>query len=374
MKTTSILFLSLSTFLIACAQNKKDNDFVLNTEKKRSYSVETVVDNLSNPWGMTWLPDGSMLITEKSGELIHFKDGTKIQIENLPNIYVRGQGGLMDIELHPNYSENGWIYMTHASDEGGGQGGNTKLIRAKLDGRRLTNIEDLYKAEPNSRRGQHFGSRIEFDNEGYVYFSVGDRGNRDVNPQDITRDNGKVYRLNDDGSIPNDNPFINNPNAKQAIFSYGHRNPQGMALHPKTGKIWVHEHGPQGGDEINIIKKGGNFGWPVISYGINYSGTKFTEETARPGMEQPVYYWVPSIAPCGMDFVTGNKYPEWEGHLLVGSLKFNYVELVKLEGDKVIGREKIAEDVGRVRNVKLGPDGFIYIAVEGQGIVRLLPN
>lgn len=374
MKKTSILVLTLSTFLIGCAQNHKSNDIGIQSEESQSYSIETVVENLSNPWGMTWLPDGAMLITEKSGELIHFKNGIKTTIENVPDIYVRGQGGLLDIELHPNYSENGWIYMTYVSSEGGGQGGNTKLIRAQLDGMRLTRIEDLYKAKPNSGRGQHFGSRIEFDNEGYLYFSVGDRGNRDVNPQDITRDNGKIYRLHDDGRIPDDNPFVNDPNAKKAIFSYGHRNPQGMAKHPTTGEIWLHEHGPKGGDEINIAKKGANFGWPLISYGINYSGSKFTEETARPGMEQPIYYWVPSIAPCGMAFVTGNKYPDWEGHLLVGSLKFNYVELVKLEGDSVIGREKIAEDIGRVRNVKMGPDGLIYIALEGQGIVRLNPK
>jgi glucose/arabinose dehydrogenase len=373
-KKKSILIIALSCFLIGCAQNRKTEDVALQSEANRSYKVETVVNNLSNPWGMTWLPDGSMLITEKSGELIHFKNGTKTQIQNLPEIYVRGQGGLLDIALHPDYANNGWIYITHSSDQGEESGGNTKLIRANLDGNRLTNIEDLYKAEPNSKAGQHFGSRIAFDNEGYVYFSVGDRGNRDVNPQDITRDNGKIYRLNDDGSIPTDNPFIDDPKAKKAIFSYGHRNPQGLALHPKTGKIWIHEHGPQGGDEINIIKKGANFGWPVISYGINYSGSKFTDETSRPGMEQPVYYWTPSIAPCGMDFVTGNKYPEWEGHLLVGSLKFNYVELVKLDGEQVIGREKIAEDIGRVRNVKMGPDDYVYIAIEGQGIVRLLPK
>lgn len=374
MRNIPILIVCMSTVLLSCAQNTKERDIALKSEGDRTYIIENVVDNLNNPWGMTWLPDGSMLITEKSGELIHFKDGKKTEIGNLPEIYVRGQGGLLDVALHPNYAENGWIYFTHASKEGEGDGGNTKLIRAQLNGENLANLESLYKAEPNTKRGQHFGSRIAFDNDGFVYFSVGDRGNRDVNPQDISRDGGKVYRLNDDGSIPNDNPFVNDSKAKKAIYSYGHRNPQGMATHPSTGKIWVHEHGPQGGDEINTITKGANFGWPIISYGINYSGSKFTEETARPGMEQPVYYWVPSIAPCGMDFVTGNKYPNWEGHLLVGSLKFNYVELVKLKGDQVIGREKIAEDIGRVRNVKLGPDGFIYIALEGRGIVRLIPK
>jgi len=372
MKRLLFLFCA-GSFLVSCAQ-QKNNSVALLSNESPSYTIETVVDNLNNPWGMTWLPDGSMLITEKSGQLIHFKDGVKTTVTNLPEVYPRGQGGLLDVELHPDYEKNGWIYMTYSSQEGEGSGGNTKLIRAKLEGNSLTNIESLYKAGPNSTRGQHFGSRIEFDDEGYLYFSVGDRGNRDENPQDITRDCGKIYRLNDDGSIPADNPFVGQPNAKEAIFSYGHRNPQGMAKHPKTGKIWVHEHGPKGGDEINVIQKGANFGWPVISYGINYSGTTFTDETERPGMEQPVYYWVPSIAPCGMDFVTGDKYPDWKGHLLVGSLKFNYIELVKFDGTKVLSREKIAQDVGRVRNVKMGPDDYIYIGVEGQGIVRIMPN
>jgi len=340
----------------------------------RNYSIEMVVDNLDNPWGMTWLPDGSMLITEKAGSIIHFNKGIKTNIENVPNVYNRGQGGLLDITLHPEYKENGWIYITHSSTEGTGNGGNTKLIRCKLKDDQLTNTETLYKAEPNTTRGQHFGSRIVFDDEGYVYFSVGDRGNRDVNPQDLTRDGGKIYRLHDDGRIPDDNPFVTNSDAKKAVFSYGHRNPQGLAKHPVSRKLWEHEHGPKGGDEINILEKGKNYGWPVITYGLNYSGTKITNETKRPGMEQPIYYWTPSIAPCGMDFVTGDNYPEWKGHLLVGSLKFNYVELVKLDKDKVIGREKIAEDIGRVRNVKMGPDGYIYIALEGQGIVRLIPN
>lgn len=362
------------SFFIACAQqNKQKGDLALSSQEI-TYAIEAVVDGLDNPWGMTWLPDGSMLITEKSGELIRFNNGNKTTIQNVPEVYNRGQGGLLDIALHPNYSENNWIYITYSSSEGNESGGNTALIRCKLSENSLTNIQTLYKAASNTTKGQHFGSRIEFDNDGFVYFSIGDRGERDVNPQDITRDGGKIYRLHDDGRIPKDNPFVNQPNAKHAIYTFGNRNPQGMAKHPSTGEIWMHEHGPKGGDEINILKKGANYGWPVISYGINYSGTKFTNETARPGMEQPVHYWVPSIAPCGMAFVTGDKYPEWNGQLMVGSLKFNYIELLKLEGDKVVAREKIAEDIGRVRNVKLGPDGYIYIAIEGDGIVRIIPE
>ena len=367
---------SLFTVLVvfsSCGQPKKKNDVALKTEPQ-TYALEKVVAGLTIPWGMTWLPDGSMLITEKDGRVIYFNNGEKTEIANVPKVYNSGQGGLMDIELHPNYSENGWIYMTFASEEGPGEGGNTALMRCKLEDKALKNIEILYKAEPNTTAGQHFGSRIEFDNDGFLYFSIGDRGNRDVNPQDITRDGGKIYRLNDDGSIPPDNPFYNEPNAKKAIYTYGNRNPQGMAKHPETGKIWMHEHGPKGGDEINIVKKGANYGWPVVTYGINYSGTKITDETTKPGIEPPIYYWVPSIAPCGMAFVTGNQYPEWEGKLLVGSLKFAYVEMLTLEGKKVVNREKIAQDIGRVRNVKMGPDDLIYIAVEGQGIFRLVPE
>jgi len=203
---------------------------------------------------------------------------------------------------------------------------------------------------------------------------VGERGDRIENPQDIKRDCGKIYRLNDDGSIPKDNPFVGQTGVKEAIYTFGNRNPQGMAKHPETGEIWAHEHGPQGGDEINIIKKGANYGWSIVTYGIDYDGTTISTLNEKPGIENPIYYWLPSIAPCGMAFVTSDRYPDWKGHLLVGSLKFQYLELVKLKGNEVIGRQKIAADIGRVRNVAQGPDGFIYIAVEGKGIFKIIPN
>tara|TARA_R110000868_G_scaffold88088_2_gene245733 strand:+ start:2471 stop:3595 length:1125 start_codon:yes stop_codon:yes gene_type:complete len=339
-----------------------------------NYKAELVVSDLNIPWGMAFLPDGSMLVTEKSGELYHIINGVKNKIEGMPEVYVRGQGGLMDIELHPNYKENGWIYISFASSEGEGEGGNTAIMRAKLDGKSLVEKEILYKASPNSTKGQHFGSRIEFDNNGYLYFSIGERGNRDVNPQDITRDCGKIYRLYDDGRIPEDNPFVNEPSAKKAIYSYGHRNPQGLIKHPITGEIWEGEHGPQGGDEINIIHKGKNYGWPVISYGINYDGSSFTDITAKEGMEQPFFYWVPSIAPCGMAFVTSDIYPNWKGNLLVSSLKFNYIERLVIDNNKVIKREKLLEGIGRVRNVRQGSDGYIYAGIEGKGIIKIVPT
>jgi len=373
MKQFKFLFIISFITFSACAQKNKST-VEAEAPTDINYNTEIVVPELNIPWGFVFLPDGALLITEKSGELIHFKDGIKTIIEGTPEVYLRGQGGLLDIELHPNYSKNGWLYITYASSDGEGEGGNTALIRAKLNGNKLTNIEHLYKASPNSKLPYHFGSRIEFDNDGFLYFSIGERGNRDENPQDVTRDCGKIYRLNADGSIPKDNPFVDIPNAKAAIFSYGHRNPQGMVKHPETGNIWVHEHGPKGGDEINIIHKGKNFGWPIISYGINYNGTTFTENTALPEMEQPLFYWVPSIAPSGMTFITSDIYPDWKGNLLVGSLKFQYIERLVLKNDKVVKREKLLEGRGRVRNVRQGPDGYIYAALEGVGIIKIIPN
>ncbi|MDX1470362.1 MAG: PQQ-dependent sugar dehydrogenase, partial [Flavobacteriaceae bacterium] len=249
-------FLPILALFIFTNCNENDTSSTTETEvadnssgEQSDKNYEVVVDDLDIPWGFDFLPDGSMIIGEQRGDLIRYKDGQKTPITGLPEIYYRGQGGLMDIKLHPDYENNGWIYISYSSPAGEGEGGNTAIMRAKLEGNALVNQEVLYKATPNSTRGQHFGSRIVFDDEGYLYFTIGERGNRDVNPQDITRDGGKVYRLNADGSIPTDNPFYNQANAKKAIYSYGHRNPQGMDIHPDTREIWTHEHGPRGGDE-----------------------------------------------------------------------------------------------------------------------------
>ncbi len=367
LKALSVFFLALLS--ICCSEqsgNKQQSDY--------RYKLQMVVDALDNPWGLAFLPDNSMLITEKGGDLIHFKNGNKIFISGLPGIDVNGQGGFLDIVLHPDYTQNGWIYFTYASSEGSGSGSHTALMRAKLSGNRLKEKELLYKASPNTNSGVHYGSRITFDDKGYLYFSIGDRGEREVNPQNITRDGGKIYRLYDDGRIPADNPFYGEANAKKAIYSYGHRNPQGLARHPVTGKIWSHEHGPKGGDELNMIQKGANYGWPVVSYGVNYDGTSFTDKTSAPGMTQPIHYWVPSIAPCGMAFVNSKFYPNWQGDLLIGSLKFQYLHRCVLEGEKVIREERLFRDVGRVRNIIQAPDGYIYMAVEGDGIYRIMPE
>lgn len=375
MKSIKItLTLALMIAFISCKEKQKNEALTLNNTTTFDYSHEVVVPGLSIPWGFTFLPDGAMLITEKSGELIHFKNGKTSNISGMPEIKVQGQGGLMDIELHPDFKNNGWVYISYASAEGEGNGANTAIMRFNIENNTATNKKLLYKASPNSSRGQHFGSRLEFDNNGFLYFSVGDRGNRDVNPQNIERDGGKIYRLHDDGRIPVDNPFVKDRNAKKAIYSYGHRNPQGIVKHPKTGKIWTHEHGPRGGDEINIIQSGKNYGWPIISYGINYSGTKFTDITEKSGMEQPIHYWDPSIAPSGMDFITSDIYPGWKGNLLVGSLKFQYLNRCVIKNNKVVQEEKLIEGLGRVRSVKQGPDGYIYVGVENVGIVKIIPK
>ena len=372
MKYYLSLWAALSLYLLGCAQETRPNDILI--APNTSYTYETIVPELINPWGLAFLPDGSMLITEKSGDIIHFKDGEKRAIKGAPEVFTRNQAGLMDVALHPNYASNAWIYFTYSSPEGEGQGANTALMRAQLKGDELINKEVLYKATPNTRSTRHFGSRIAFDANNYVYFSIGDRADRDINPQDITLDGGKIYRLHDDGTIPKDNPFVKEDNAKKAIYSYGHRNPQGMVAHPKTGTIWVHEHGPRGGDEINAITSGKNYGWPIISYGINYSGTKFTDITQKDGMQQPIYYWVPSIAPCGMAFGNDAKYDEFNGNIFAGSLKFQYLERLILENDQVVRREKLLENIGRVRNVVMGPDGYVYVGVEGKGILKLVKS
>ncbi|MBN09185.1 MAG: hypothetical protein CMC79_02280 [Flavobacteriaceae bacterium] len=344
------------------------------TPKVIDYTTQVIVDGIDIPWGFDFIDTNDILVTEKSGVLYRVKDGNKQVVSGVPKAYVRGQGGLLDVALHPNFKNNNIIYFTISSQIGGGTGGNTALYSAKLNDLSLENLTLLYKAAPNTKRGQHWGSRIVFDNKGHLFFSIGDRANRDVNPQNIGLDGGKIYRLKLDGSIPKDNPFVGVENAKTAVYSYGHRNPQGLVIHPDTGELWEHEHGPRGGDEINKPEPGKNYGWPVITYGINYIGTIITDQTEAPNMEQPLYYWVPSIAPSGMAFSTSGVYKNWKGNLFVGALRFEYLERLVIENDKVVYREKILENIGRLRSVEQGPDGYLYVGVEGKGILKIIPN
>ena len=343
------------------------------------FDLDTLVSDstLKSPWGMAFLPDGDMLVTEKSGTLYRLTADRQLQpIEGAPEVLFEGQGGLFDVVLHPDFANNNVIYLSYAAfkEEGEDTLSTTAITRATLDGNTLTGQERIFEALPYSTTRHHYGARMAFDPEGYLYFSVGDRGNRDENPQSLANHCGKIHRINDDGSIPDDNPFVNEEGAMPTIYSYGHRNPQGMAVHPTTGEVWTHEHGPRGGDEVNIIRKGDNYGWPVISYGINYDGTSFTQLTEKEGMEQPLHYWVPSIAPCGAAFVTGDQYAGWEGDFLVGSLRFEYLNRCQAEAGKITGEERLMENIGRLRSVATGPDGYVYVGVEEPGaIYRLTP-
>ena len=346
--------------------------FSLNNAYSFELKYELIVDNLEVPWSFVFLPDDSILILERKGELIHFKNGKKLKIKNLPKIISKNQGGLLDIELHPDFHENKWIYISYSSSNDQNPGTNTTILRFKIKNFTAVNQEVIYKATPNSKRTLHYGSRMVFDKENYLFFSIGDRGNRDLNPQDIKRDGGKIYRLHDDGRIPIDNPFVNKRNSKKAIFSYGHRNPQGMIYDEDKDEIWIHEHGPRGGDEINIIEAGKNYGWPLASYGVNYIGTKFTNKTSIDGMVNPLHYWVPSITPSGMLLVKNPKYPTLDGSILIGSLKFQYLHQCIIENGKIVKENKLFEEIGRVRSIELDNYKNIYIGVENLGILKLI--
>lgn len=342
------------------------------------FSLDTLIsEKLESPWGMAFLPNGDMLITDRSGTLYRLAEDRSFQaIEGVPEVLAEGQGGLLDVEIHPDFENNQWIYLSYSKPKVTAEDtlATTAITRAQLDGNTLTGQKVIFEAQPYATTRHHYGSRLVFDKNGYLFFSVGDRGNRDENPQNLDNHCGKIHRIKDDGSIPQDNPFVDQQDAMSTIYSYGHRNPQGLSIHPATGVLWEHEHGPRGGDEVNIIQKAKNYGWPVISYGINYDGTTFTQKTAQEDMEQPILYWVPSIAPSGMAFVTGDQYKGWEGSLLVGSLRYKYLHRCTVEGNKIVEEEILMKNIGRVRNVEVGPDGYIYVAVEEPGAVyRLIP-
>ena len=340
--------------------------------EKLTYGVDTIASNLMNPWGIAFLPDGRMLVTERAGQILIFQDGKMLaeKIE-IPDVFVKGQGGLLDIKLHPDYEKNGWIYFSYAKKGEGG--GGTVIARAKIDGNKFTSIEELFAAQPLSESGVHFGCRIVFDENGYMFFSSGERGTKE-NAQTLSNHLGKILRLHDDGKVPADNPFVNTEGARPEIWSYGHRNPQGLVYDRDSKTLWDVEHGPKGGDELNKVEKGKNYGWPVITYGINYDGTPITDKTSQEGMEQPLTYWVPSIAPCGMMQVKGDKYDGWKNSLLVGALSFQHIARVELADGKYVKQERIIDQMARVRAVEESPDGYIYVATEGPGmLLKLIP-
>ena len=344
--------------------------------REHAFTVEKIVEGLEHPWSLAFLPDGRMLVTERPGRLRIIRNGRlePRPVTGLPPIMAFGQGGLLDVVLHPAFAGNGLVYLSYA---GGGRGGiGTEVARGRLAGDRIEDLQVLFRMEPKSGGGRHFGSRLVFDRKGYLYITLGERGEmeRAQRPDDHA---GSVIRLFDDGRVPPDNPFVGRPGWKPEKFTLGNRNIQGAALHPQTGELWTHEHGPQGGDEINIIRPGVNYGWPVITYGANYvTGTRIGEGAHKEGMAQPLYHWTPSIAPSGMAFYGGDAFPRWRGDLFVGALAGRMLVRLRLKGETIVSEERLLEGaLGRIRDVREGPDGCLYLLTdESNGaLVKLAP-
>lgn len=341
-----------------------------------AYRLEPVAEGLEVPWSMAFLPDGRMLVTERAGRLRVIENGKLLAkgIEGLPDVWAEGQGGLLAVAPHPEYASNGWLYLA-LSDPGDGGTAMTKVVRGRLRENRFVDQETIFEApEGLYKRGRvHFGTRLVFDGAGHLFFSIGERGAQN-DAQDLGRPNGKMHRVHDDGRIPADNPFLKTPGALHSIWSYGHRNPQGIDRHPETGALWAAEHGPRGGDELNLVQRQRNYGWPVITYGMNYNGTPVTDKTAQEGMEQPVIHWTPSIAVSAITFYRGDKFPQWRNHLFVGALARQELRRVVIEGNRVIRQEVLFKNVGRIRDVANGPDGYLYVAFENPGrVMRVVP-
>lgn len=354
-----------------------DGEVVVSAEQK--FRFQTVADNLATPWSITFLPDGRMLVTELPGRLRIVEQGRLLTnaVTGTPLVRVQGQGGLMDVAVHPGYATNGWIYLAYsdAATNNNKSVGMTAVVRGRIKDNQWTEEQTIFRALPETYlpTAVHYGCRLVFDDKGYLFFSIGERGNKE-HAQDLTRPNGKIHRVFDDGRIPADNPYVGRSNAVATIWTYGNRNPQGLVRHPQTGDLWETEHGARGGDELNLIQRGRNYGWPAITHGMDYNGTPITAFTAKPGMEQPVIHWTPSIAVCGMDFYFGNQFPRWQGNLFVTALAQQELRRLVLDGQHVAKQEVLFKNIGRVRDVCPGPDGFIYVALnKPDKIIRLEP-
>lgn len=341
-----------------------------------AFRVDTVVAGLEFPWGMAFLPDGSILVTERPGRLRVVRAGQLAAepVAGVPSVFAAGQGGLLDVALHPQYAQNRWVYLSYSKP--GEQGATTAVIRGRFDGRRLTDVQEIFEAKAWVQRSNvHFGSRLAFDREGYLFVTVGERG-RMQEAQNLGNHQGTHIRLHDDGRVPADNPFVGRTDALPEIWSYGNRNPQGLAIHPVSGLPWSVEHGARGGDEVNVIQRGRNYGWPAITWGIDYDGRKISERTEQEGMEQPLHYWVPSIATSGMAFYTGDRFPKWKHDLFVGGLAGQQLAHLRFDGNRKISVEPLLQNaVGRIRDVRNGPDGYLYLLIDAPSapMLRLVP-
>jgi glucose/arabinose dehydrogenase len=352
-----------------------------------AFRAVPIAEGLNNPWSIAFLPGGDILITERAGRLRIVRNGQLLEapVEGVPEVRARGQGGLLEVALHPQFESNRFLYLTYSKPNADGSEGTTAVARGRFENDRLTDVQDIFVAEAWSRGGNHFGSRIAFDSDGYLFVTVGDRG---ASPepatvhshpaQDLSNHQGTVNRLHDDGRIPADNPFVGRSDAQPSIWSYGHRNLQGLAYDATTGYLWENEHGPQGGDELNLIRRGGNYGWPVIGYGLQYGGSVIHQSTSSEGMQQPAHYWVPSIATSGLMIYRGDRFPAWRGSAFSGGLAGEQIARVTLNGERATGVEVLMRGVGRVRDIREGPDGFIYVALDHRGggptaVLRLEP-
>ncbi len=339
------------------------------------FQLETIATGLEHPWSLAFLPDGSLLVTERAGRLRMIRNGKLVPepITGLPDLVVSGQGGLLDVLLHPEFANNRTLFLSYSHRDRDGM--TTRVARATLEEKRLNNVEVIFEATPRSGKSLHFAGRMAFDETGNLYIAVGDRGEMD-RAQDTSDDAGGVHRITIDGEPAPDNPELDNPRINDSFFTWGNRNIQGMTVHPDTGAVWTHEHGPRGGDEINILSAGTNYGWPEITYGIDYSGLPITMDTQKEGMAQPLHYWDPSIAPSGMAFYTGSQIPEWRGDLFVGALKMRKLVRLRIKEGEVVEEEDLLTDLGaRIRDVRMGPEGALWLltdAPEGK-VYRLVP-
>jgi len=372
-------FAVASLVLLALGAPAHAADRILTSDDYK-LKVTTVASGLEIPWGMVFLDRDRILVTEKPGRMRIVEKGALLpgKVEGLTPVRVHGQGGLLDVTTHPHFAQNGLVYWSYAGGEPGGGNVGTEVARGKLSGNaktgyQLSDVEVIFRQAPKLGATVHFGSRLVWNRDGNLFVTLGERGQMQE-AQNLGVHLGKVLHITDAGKIPPGNPFANNPNARPEIFSYGNRNVQGAALHPTTGELWAHEHGPQGGDEVNIIRAGRNYGWPVITYGVNYvTGTKIGEGTEKAGMEQPLWKWVPSIAPSGMAFYTGDRFPKWKGNLFVGALAGQLLVRLTLDGNTVVREERI-RGTGRTRDVRMGPDGNLYVLSESEGaLLKLEP-
>ncbi len=352
----------------------KPADSMAVTSKLHEYRLDTWVGKLEQPYSLAFLSPERAIVTEKRGRAYLIENGKLAEqpITGIPTVDTGGQAGLFDVVPHPNYATNGWLYFAYSDLQDGTS--MTKIIRGKLRNSDLVEQETIFQAQPEhyiKAGGVHFGGRIVFDGKGYIYFTIGERGQKEQ-AQDLGRPNGKIHRLFDDGRLPPDNPFVNDATALKSIWSYGHRNPQGLAIDPRNGNLFDVEHGPRGGDELNLVEKGKNYGWPVISYGINYDGTTMTELTHKEGMEQPVVYWTPSLAVSGLNFYSGNLFPNWKNNLFLASLAAQELRRIEIKGGQVVTQEVMFKNLGRIRHVVGGPDGALYVLLP-ERIARLAP-